>query len=79
MLASHLKDVVVVAKEMGTGVIFESPTGFANDDGGAAIRFSPNTLKQLNQNTVTLMAKVPTASDDAPILISSKLGPLSGA
>ncbi|GAA6193731.1 hypothetical protein NBRC116597_36520 [Phaeobacter sp. NW0010-22] len=79
MLESHLKDVGVVAKEMGTGVIFESPTRVVNNDRSAAIRFSPNTLKQLNQNTVTLMAKVPTASDDAPTLISSKLGPLSSA
>ena len=79
LLEGYLKDMIALAKDTGTGVILESPTWVANRDRGAAIGFSPETLKQLNQAAVTFMAEVREANGDVPTVISANLGPRDDA
>jgi len=79
LLKGYLTDMVTLAKETGTGVILESPTWVANRDRAAAIGYTPEALRKLNQQAVALMNEVRAASGDAPTIISANLGPRDDA
>ena len=79
LLEGYLKDMIALGKESGTGVILESPTWVANCDRGAALGYTPDALKDLNQQAVALMAEVRAANGDVPTVISANLGPRDDA
>ena len=79
VLEGYLTDMIELAREMGHGVILESPTWVANRDRGAAIGYSPQTLKRLNRDAIALMADVRALSGDVPTIISANIGPRDDA
>jgi homocysteine S-methyltransferase len=79
LLKGYLKDLIALGKEAGAGVILESPTWVANRDRGAAIGYSPEELKKLNQDAISLMAAVRSESDHVPTVISANIGPREDA
>ena len=79
LLKKYLEDMIALGKETGSGVILESPTWVANRDRGAAIGYSPETLKHLNQQAIALMAEIRAACGDLPTVISANLGPRDDA
>lgn len=79
LLEGYLKDMIALGKETGTGVILESPTWVANRDRAAALGYTPNSLRNINQKAVALMAEVRAANGDVPTIISANLGPRDDA
>ena len=79
LLEGYLKDMIALGKESGTGVILESPTWVANRDRAAALGYTPDALKNLNQQAVALMAEVRAANGDVPTVISANVGPRDDA
>lgn len=79
LLKGYLKDMIALGKESSTGVILESPTWVANRDRAAALGYTPDVLKNLNQQAVALMAEVRDANGDVPTVISANVGPRDDA
>lgn len=79
LLKGYLKDMIALGKESGTGVILESPTWVANRDRAAALGYTPDVLKGLNQEAVSLMVEVRAANGDVPTVISANVGPRDDA
>lgn len=79
LLEGYLKDMIALGSEMGAGVILESPTWVANRDRAAALGYTPNSLKNLNQQAVAMMAEMRAAHGDVPTVISANLGPRDDA
>lgn len=75
LIQRYLKDMIALGDASGTGVILESPTWVANRDRGAAIGYSPEQLKQLNQQAIALMAELRAEAGDVPTIISANIGP----
>ncbi len=79
LLSEYFEDLIAVARNVGAGVIFESPTWVANRDRGAEIGYSPETLKERNLQSVELMVKVRDAQGDLPTVLSINVGPRADA
>lgn len=79
LLKGYLKDLIALGKEADAGVILESPTWVANRDRGAAIGYSSDELKKLNQDAISLMAAVRSESDHSPTVLSANIGPREDA
>lgn len=79
LLEGYLKDMIALGNKAGTGVILESPTWVANRDRAVALGYTPNSLKNLNQQAVALMAEVRAANGDVPTIISANIGPRDDA
>ncbi len=79
LLEGYLKDMIALGSKAGTGVILESPTWVANRDRAVALGYTPNSLKNLNQQVVALMAEVRAANGDLPTIISANIGPRDDA
>ena len=78
-ITSYLQAMIDLAQNAKTGVILETPTWVANRDRGAALGYSPETLKALNIDSVTLMLDARKAYGDVPTVISANLGPRADA
>lgn len=78
-LKGYLKDMIALGNEKDIGVILESPTWVANRDRAAALGYTPDDLKNLNQQAIALMAEVRTAGGDVPTVISANVGPRDDA
>lgn len=79
LLEGYLKDMIALGKSKGIGVILESPTWVANKDRGAALGYTPEQLKQLNQQAIALMVEVRADNGDVPTVISGNVGPRDDA
>ncbi len=79
LLTGYLNDLITLGKVTDVGVILESPTWVANRDRGAAIGYTFDELRKLNQDAIALMAAVRSKSDHAPIVISANIGPREDA
>ncbi|MDO6483661.1 homocysteine S-methyltransferase family protein [Shimia thalassica] len=79
LLESYLKDMITLGKAEGSGVILESPTWVANRDRGAALGYTPDDLKRLNQQAIAMLVEARAKHGDAPTVISANLGPRDDA
>lgn len=79
VLKSYLKNMIVLGKDKGLGVMLESPTWVANRDRGSTIGYAPDKIMQLNQEAIELMAQVRAETDYVPTVISANLGPRDDA
>lgn len=77
LLRTYLDDMIVLAKDAGTGLILESATWVANRDRGAALGYSPAALAALNTQAVGIMADA--RGIDATVVLSANIGPRADA
>jgi homocysteine S-methyltransferase len=75
LLEGYLQDMIALGREIGVGVILESPTWVANRDRGAAIGYAPDVLKKLNEDAIAMMVAVRAEHGDIPTVISANIGP----
>ena len=78
-LNRYARDLIVLAKEHGVGIILESATWVANRDRGAAIGYSPEQLGDLNKQAIALLCEARDALGDLPTVISANVGPRADA
>lgn len=74
-LCGYYAQLIDMAKEMGVGVLLESPTWVANRDRGSGIGYRPEKLRELNQAAIDLIARVREEKGDLPTLLSAQMGP----
>ena len=74
-LRGYCAQLIGMARQKGVGVILESTTWVANRDRGAAIGYSPETLKAFNIAAIDLIARVREKEGDLPTLLSAQMGP----
>jgi homocysteine S-methyltransferase len=74
-LRGYYAQLIDMARQKGVGVFFESVTWVANRDRGAAIGYSPESLKKLNIAAIDLIARVRDKKGDLPTLLSAQIGP----
>jgi S-methylmethionine-dependent homocysteine/selenocysteine methylase len=74
-LHGYYAQLIAIARQNGIGVLLESTTWVANRDRGAAIGYSPETLKELNIAAIDLIARVREKGGDLPTLLSAQMGP----
>lgn len=79
LIRGYLRDMIALAKTNGCGVILESPTWVANRDRGAAIGYTPEQLRGINQRAIALMADLRVEVGDVPTVISANIGPRADA
>ncbi len=79
ILAEYLKAMIALGQAKQTGVILESPTWVANRHRAEEIGVAPETLKEINQKAVALMAEVRSNYSDIPTVISANVGPRDDA
>lgn len=75
LVREYLKDMIALAKTSGFGVILESPTWVANRDRGAAIGYTPEQHRRINQRAIAPMADLRADVGGAPTVISANIGP----
>ncbi|MCP4303199.1 MAG: homocysteine S-methyltransferase family protein, partial [Gammaproteobacteria bacterium] len=75
MLHGYYTQLIDMARQNGVGVLLESTTWVANRDRGAAIGYSPESLKELNIAAIDLIARVREKQGDLPTLLSAQMGP----
>ena len=78
-LNRYARDLIVLGKEHGVGVILESATWVANRDRGAVIGYSPGQLGELNKQAIALLCEARDAHGDLPTVISVNVGPKADA
>ncbi len=78
-LRGYYQNFIDMGRQAGLGVILESATWVANRDRGAAIGYSPDALRQLNQDAIVLMADVAQANPDVVKVLSANVGPRADA
>ena len=74
-LRGYYAQLIDMARQNGVGVLLESTTWVANRDRGAAIGYSPESLKELNIAAIDLIARVREKEGDLPTLLSAQMGP----
>jgi homocysteine S-methyltransferase len=74
-LRGYYAQLIDMARQKGVGVFLESVTWVANRDRGAAIGYSPETLKEFNIAAIDLIARVREEEGDLPTLLSAQMGP----
>jgi S-methylmethionine-dependent homocysteine/selenocysteine methylase len=74
-LRGYCAQLIGMARQHGVGVLLESTTWVANRDRGAAIGYSPETLKEFNITAIDLIARVREKEGDLPTLLSAQMGP----
>jgi S-methylmethionine-dependent homocysteine/selenocysteine methylase len=74
-LRGYYTRLIDMARQNGVGVLLESATWVANRDRGAAIGYSPETLKEFNIAAIDLIARVREKEGDLPTLLSAQMGP----
>jgi homocysteine S-methyltransferase len=74
-LRGYCAQLIGMARQNGVGVLLESTTWVANRDRGAAIGYSPETLKEFNIAAIDLIARVREKEGDLPTLLSAQMGP----
>jgi homocysteine S-methyltransferase len=74
-LCGYYDQLIAMARQKGIGVFLESVTWVANRDRGAAIGYSPETLKEFNIAAIDLIARVRVEEGDLPALLSAQMGP----
>jgi homocysteine S-methyltransferase len=74
-LRGYCTQLIDMARQNGVGVLLESTTWVANRDRGAAIGYSPETLKELNIAAIDLIARVREKEGDLPTVLSAQMGP----
>ena len=79
MLHGYYAQLIDMARQKGVGVLLESLTWVANRDRGAAIGYSPESLKMFNIAAIDLIARVRKKRGDLPTLLSAQVGPRDDA
>ncbi len=79
LLQDYMQDLIALGRATGAGVILESPTWAANRDRAADLGYTPEQLKEFNQQAVALMDAVRGTEVDVPVVISANLGPRGDA
>ncbi len=74
-LRGYYAQLIDMARQKGVGVFLESVTWVANRDRGAAIGYSPESLKKFNIAAIDLIARVRDKKGDLPTLLSAQIGP----
>ena len=74
-LRGYYAQLIDLAKDVGVGVLLESPTWVANRERASALGYSPETLKALNKAAIDLMAQIREEKGDLPTLLSAQVGP----
>ena len=74
-LRSYCTQLIDIARQNGVGVLLESATWIASRDRGAAIGYSPETLKEFNIAAIDLIAHMRQKEGDLPTLLSAQMGP----
>jgi len=74
-LRGYYAQLIDMARQKGVGVFLESVTWVANRDRGAAIGYSPKTLKESNIAAIDFIARVREEKGDLPTLLSAQMGP----
>jgi homocysteine S-methyltransferase len=74
-LRGYYAQLMDMARQKGIGVFLESVTWVANRERGAAIGYSPETLKKFNIAAIDLIARVREEEGDLPTLLSAQMGP----
>ncbi len=74
-LRGYYVQLIDMARQKGVGVLLESVTWVANRDRGAAIGYSPETLKEFNIAAIDLIGLVREEEGDLPTLLSAQMGP----
>lgn len=75
ILRGYCSDLVGLAREVGAGVVLESPTWVANRDRGAEIGYDPERLHQLNRAGIDLIREVRDDNADVETVLSCAVGP----
>ena len=79
LLKGYMNTLIEEARKAGAGVVLESPTWVANRDRGAAIGYSPETLRDRNIQAIDLMTGIRADNDDIAVVISANVGPRADA
>ncbi|MCP5024986.1 MAG: homocysteine S-methyltransferase [Actinomycetia bacterium] len=74
-LRHYCSELVGLAREVGAGVVLETPTWVANRDRGAEIGYDPARLQELNRAGVDLIRGVRDDNDDVETVLSCTVGP----
>ena len=74
-LRGYYAQLIDMARQKDVGVFLESVTWVANRDRGAAIGYSPKTLKESNIAAIDFIARVREEKGDLPTLLSAQMGP----
>lgn len=75
ILREYYEQLLALAKKYAVTVVLDSVTWVANRDRGAALGYSPATLRQSNIDAIALMADVRASSGDSSSLLCGHLGP----
>ncbi|MCP3937358.1 MAG: homocysteine S-methyltransferase [Actinomycetia bacterium] len=78
-LRGYCSDLVALARDVGAGVVLESPTWVANRDRGKEIGYDPARLHELNRAAIDLIRGVRDDNRDVEIVLSCAIGPRQDA
>jgi S-methylmethionine-dependent homocysteine/selenocysteine methylase len=80
VLRTFFADHLAVAREAGTGALFETPTWRASADWAGPLGYGPDALREVNRRAVELLAGLrDDAADDVPLVVSGNIGPRADA
>jgi S-methylmethionine-dependent homocysteine/selenocysteine methylase len=74
LLRDYYASYVSLARELGVGLLLDTPTWRANRDWGAKLGYSEEALEQVNRDAVSLVDEL-RGDGDPPILVSGAIGP----
>jgi S-methylmethionine-dependent homocysteine/selenocysteine methylase len=74
LLRDYYASYVDLARELGVGLLLDTPTWRANRDWGAKLGYSEEALAQVNRDGVRLVQEL-RSDDGPPIVVSGCIGP----
>ncbi len=76
-LIDYFKSYVTIARDMGTGFVFESPTWRASRDWAEKLGYTPADVARMNRDSIAMMAELRDAFETprSPMVISGQIGP----
>ncbi len=77
VLTSYFDEYAAIAADAGAGLLLETPTWRASSDWGARIGYTPDDLRRVNADAITLLKSLRDryARDVGDIVVSGQVGP----
>jgi homocysteine S-methyltransferase len=73
------RDITLIARAAGVGVIVGSATWMASRDRAATVGYGPETLQDINRKAIEILMGVRNEFDETPVVLSGNIGPRSDA
>jgi homocysteine S-methyltransferase len=76
-LRNYYRDHAAIARDAGTGFVFESPTWRASPDWGARLGYTDEALAAANRKAIDMLVEVRSEldRDGPPMVVSGCVGP----